>query len=88
MSNNRFGNFSKLFFAQEQSFLRLGIFLYKKIFLGFSKVFSKSLMGQREPYFIVELYPFYFFLETMPFKHSRKNKLVYCFILLGLVSIF
>jgi hypothetical protein len=38
--------FFKLFFGQGKSFLRLGIFLYKEGFLRFSKVFSKSLMGQ------------------------------------------
>jgi hypothetical protein len=51
MTNNRFGNFYKLFFAKEQSFLRLEIFLYREGFLRFSKVFCISLMGQVALYF-------------------------------------
>jgi hypothetical protein len=34
-----FGNFSKFFFGQEQSFLRLEVFLFREGFIGFSKVF-------------------------------------------------
>jgi hypothetical protein len=53
-----------------------------------SKVLSKSLMGQGNHILLLNYTLFIFFLETMSLKYTRKNRLVYCFILLDLGSIF
>jgi hypothetical protein len=45
-------------------------------------------MGQGGPYFLVELCPFYIFLETLFLTYFKKNELVCCFIFLCLVLIF
>jgi hypothetical protein len=84
MSYNRFGIFLNLFFAQEQSFLRLEIFIYRE----WSKDFSKSLMEQWKHISLLNLCHFYIFLETLLFKYYKKNRLVYWFTCLGSDFIF
>jgi hypothetical protein len=42
MSNNRFPNFSSFFFVQEQSFLKLVIFTYRRWVVQFLRIYNLS----------------------------------------------
>jgi hypothetical protein len=82
MSNNRFPNFSCFFFAQEQSFQNLVIFLVGDGFYDFLESIN-FLMGQGVGCIpLCNYLIFIFFPYSTCLKYLGKNKVAYCFLLL------